>query len=151
MAKVIFYEKPGCAGNARQKTLLVESGHEVEARNLLTTPWTAASLRPFFGTRPTGEWFNRSAPRIKSGEIRPDILSPEAALTLLIADPSLIRRPLMQVGTGRQAGFEQDRVAAWIGLDPTAHAVTEACLRATPCAAPPPARDPKDEARRTEP
>ena len=38
MAKVIFYEKPGCANNAKQKALLAAAGHEVEARNLLTEP-----------------------------------------------------------------------------------------------------------------
>ena len=35
MAKIIFYEKPGCGGNARQKALLLASGHELEVRNLL--------------------------------------------------------------------------------------------------------------------
>ena len=34
MAKVVFYEKPGCGGNARQKRLLVQSGHELEVRDL---------------------------------------------------------------------------------------------------------------------
>ena len=38
MARVIFYEKRGCGGNARQKALLVASGHEVHARDLLTEP-----------------------------------------------------------------------------------------------------------------
>ena len=58
MTKVIFYEKPGCINNAKQKALLWAAGHEVIAYNLLKTPWTVASLRPFFGDRPVTEWFN---------------------------------------------------------------------------------------------
>lgn len=80
MAKVIFYEKPGCGGNARQKALLLSSGHELEVRDLLTEPWTPERLRPFFGNRPVAGWFNASAPAIKSGEIDPETLTPQQAI-----------------------------------------------------------------------
>ncbi|MFN7413453.1 MAG: nitrogenase-associated protein, partial [Dolichospermum sp.] len=40
MARVIFYEKPGCKGGTKQKVLLTAAGHEVVAYNLLTEPWT---------------------------------------------------------------------------------------------------------------
>jgi arsenate reductase-like glutaredoxin family protein len=43
--KVIFYEKPRCATNARQRQLLEAAGHDVLARNLLSEPWTAQRLR----------------------------------------------------------------------------------------------------------
>jgi len=128
MAKVIFYEKPGCGGNARQKALLLASGHEVEVRNLLTATWTAATLRPFFGSKPLQDWFNPSSPRIKSGSIDPARLSEDTALVMMIEDPLLIRRPLMQVGERREAGFDQAEVDAWIGLRTTAVAVTDRCL-----------------------
>ncbi len=129
MAKVIFYEKPGCGGNARQKALLVASGHEVDARDLRTEPWTTASLRPFFGVKAVQDWFNASSPRVKSGEVKPGEMSPEEALALMIEDPLLIRRPLMQVGDRRESGFNQARVDAWIGLKETANPVTDACLK----------------------
>ncbi|WP_217995184.1 hypothetical protein [Methylogaea oryzae] len=35
MATVLFWEKPGCVNNARQKRLLQEAGHTVLARDLL--------------------------------------------------------------------------------------------------------------------
>ncbi len=131
MAKVIFYEKPGCGGNARQKALLVASGHEVEARNLLAEPWTASRLRPFFGARPLREWFNAASPRLKSGEIRPEALTEQAALALMLQDPLLIRRPLMQVGPRQEAGFDAAMIDAWIGLAPAQSPVTDACLKQT--------------------
>jgi nitrogenase-associated protein len=90
MAKVNFYEKPGCGGNTRQKALLIASGHEVEARSLRAEPWTAAALRPFFGSKPVQDWFNGSAPRVKAGEIKPGELSPKAAPAMMIDDPLLI-------------------------------------------------------------
>ncbi len=132
MAKVVFYEKPGCAGNAGQKALLTRSGHEIDARNLLDAPWTAASLRSFFGDRPVSEWFNRAAPRIKSGEIDPDAMTPDAALAEMVAHPLLIRRPLLQVGERREVGFVRELIADWIGLNDETEVATEACLRGSP-------------------
>ena len=132
LATVLFWEKPGCAGNARQKALLAASGHLVSARDLRAENWTAERLRRFFGDRPVGEWFNRNSPRVKSGEVRPEALDEDAALALMLADPLLIRRPLLQVGERREAGFEPALVAAWIGLDPGEPAVDETCRRHAP-------------------
>jgi nitrogenase-associated protein len=115
MSTLIFYEKPGCANNARQKLLLKNAGHEVVARNLLDEPWTAERLRAFFGELPVPDWFNRAAPRVKSGEIVPERLDADTALALMLAEPLLIRRPLMECGGKRIAGFDAERVAAWIG------------------------------------
>lgn len=117
MAKVIFHEKPGCINNTKQKALLTAAGHTVESRNLLTEPWTIETLRPFFGALPITEWFNFTAPRIKSGEIIPAHLDEETALSLMIDDPLLIRRPLLQVGDRQEIGFDQTMISAWIGLE----------------------------------
>lgn len=118
MAKVIFYEKPGCINNTKQKNLLQAAGHNLEAHSLLTTAWTPETLRPFFGNLPVTAWFNRTAPRIKSGEVVPEQLDETTALGLMIADPLLIRRPLIQVGETCQVGFDIPQIEAWIGLNP---------------------------------
>gem|GEM_PF-3154475 len=68
------------------------------------------------GALPVAEWFNPSAPRVKSGEVQPDALDEVAALELMLADPLLIRRPLMEVDSQRRVGFDQDAVDRWIGL-----------------------------------
>ncbi|NCP78552.1 MAG: hypothetical protein GW833_05210 [Desulfuromonadales bacterium] len=117
MAQIIFWEKPGCQGNRRQKEILLASGHQLEERNLLTEPWTRESLALFFGDRPVADWFNITNPRIKSKELVPAEISGEEALALMIADPLLIVRPLMQVGSERLAGFQVEQVHNWIGLD----------------------------------
>ncbi|TCM82719.1 ArsC/Spx/MgsR family protein [Rhodovulum steppense] len=132
MARITFFEKPGCIGNARQRALLAASGHDLDTRDILHEPWTVERLRPFFGDRPVRDWFNQSAPRVKSGEVQPDALTAEEALGLMVRDPLLIRRPLMQVGCERMAGFEQEKVEAWIGLRPTNRPVTDDCPRFEP-------------------
>lgn len=116
MATVIFYEKPGCINNTKQKALLKAAGHEVQAHNLLTEAWTAQSLRLFFRERPVAEWFNRAAPRVKSGEVVPEQMDAETALSLMLSDPLLIRRPLIQVGSRREIGFDVEAIDTWIGL-----------------------------------
>jgi nitrogenase-associated protein len=118
MATVIFYEKPGCINNTKQKALLKAAGHEVQAHNLLTEPWTAERLSAFFGKRPVVEWFNRAAPQVQSNEVVPSQVDAETALALMLKEPLLIRRPLMQVGDRQEVGFDQEQIDHWIGLKP---------------------------------
>ncbi|MEM8836558.1 MAG: ArsC/Spx/MgsR family protein [Pseudomonadota bacterium] len=131
MAHIVFYEKPGCIGNARQKKLLERSGHQLDVRDMTTTPWTPDLLRPFFGKRPVTQWFNLSSPRVKSGEVKADTLSADQALDVLCADPLLIRRPLLKVGDEYEVGFEMDLIDAWIGLHDDEAEVGEGCPRET--------------------
>lgn len=116
VAVVTFYEKPGCKGNLRQKTLLAAAGHTVQAKSLKAEAWTADRLLAFLGTLPVGAWFNPAAPAVKSGEIVPENISFEHALQLLLENPLLIRRPLMEIGDELQVGFDIAAVDAWIGL-----------------------------------
>lgn len=117
MARVIFYEKPGCINNNKQKILLKAAGHEVQSYNLLTQPWTAESLRLFFGERPVYDWFNLTAALIKSGAVIPEQMDAATALDLMVREPLLIRRPLIQVEERREVGFDRELIDAWIGLN----------------------------------
>jgi nitrogenase-associated protein len=140
MATVVFYEKPGCGNNTKQKVWLAASGHTVLAKNLLLEKWTAERLRAFFGDLPVAQWFNRSAPRVKSGEIDPESLNAETALGMMLDEPLLIRRPLMEVDGEFRTGFDPDSVRMWIGLNDARPAGDiETCPKGdthTPCPAP---------------
>jgi nitrogenase-associated protein len=129
MAHVTFWGKPGCVGNARQMAVLRASSHVLDVRNLLTEPWTPARLRLFFGNTPVTAWFNRSSPRIRQGEVLPETMTEANALAAMIADPLLIRRPLLACDTITIAGFDRDLVAAWIGLTSGLTSVGEGCPR----------------------
>lgn len=116
MTTIIFYEKPGCTNNSRQKVLLAAAGHTVWAKNLLTEAWTQERLMMFLGNRPVALWFNRAAPRVKSGEIDPEKIEAENAISMMLADPLLIRRPLIEADGRYEVGFEHEVIDAWLGL-----------------------------------
>ena len=45
---VIFYEKPGCQGNARQKKMLMDAGVTLVVRDMFGETWKSESLMGFF-------------------------------------------------------------------------------------------------------
>lgn len=138
MATVIFYEKPGCGNNTKQKLWLAASGHTVLAKNLLIEKWTEERLRAFFGDMSVAQWFNPAAPRVKSGEVDPTVLDAQAALDMMLAEPLLIRRPLMEVDSVLRVGFDAKAVDAWIGLNDSQpkEEPCPICHRSEPCPTP---------------
>lgn len=117
MTTITFWEKPGCGGNARQKTVLEAAGHTVVVRNLLVEPWTRQRLMEFFNALPVAHWFNRAAVEVKSGELVPEEFDSATALSLMVNYPLMIRRPLMQAEDGsKHVGFVLEEVDAWVGL-----------------------------------
>ena len=116
MAAVVFYEKPGCLTNAKQKALLKQHGCELTVRDLLSEPWTEQRLFAFMAHRPVAQWFNPAAPKIKSGEIDPDTLDQHSAMTFLLKEPILIRRPLLDTEFGKAAGFDDTELLQRLGV-----------------------------------
>lgn len=118
MANVTFYTKIGCITATKQIELLKQAGHTVDVRDLLTAPWSAEELRSYFGPLPITACFNPNAPRITSGELDPAAYGEAAALALMVQEPLLIRRPLLDIGGMRSCGFDQEALHAAIGLAP---------------------------------
>ncbi|MDR0635069.1 MAG: hypothetical protein LBF91_08845 [Azoarcus sp.] len=116
MSHITFYEKPGCRGNARQRALLLAAGHTLEVKSLPDEAWTRQRLLAFLTPLPVAEWFNPSAPQVKAGEIDPTNIDAEAALALMLQNPLLVRRPLMESAGERRVGFVPEEVDAWVGL-----------------------------------
>jgi nitrogenase-associated protein len=110
MTKIIFYEKPGCAVNRKQKDVLVASGYAVETRDLTAENWTPAGLRAFFANKPVTEWFDPRAPKILSGEINPAATNPQSALVMMSVDPSLIRSPLLKFDGRCASGLDAEEL-----------------------------------------
>ena len=107
MVEIIFYEKPGCINNSQQKKLLRQAGHTVVAKSLLSEDWSKESqqLLDFFAEKQISDWFNPSAPMIKQGLINPLQIDPQQAIKIMLAEPILIRRPLIQIGNKKISGF----------------------------------------------
>jgi nitrogenase-associated protein len=62
------------------------------------------------------QWFNTTAPRVKSGELSIDDLNEAEALALMVDDPILIRRPLLEFGDLHQSGFQAGAVLTALGV-----------------------------------
>lgn len=122
MADVIFFGMPTCPANAKQKQQLKAAGHAVSERDLAQELLTRDTLRAFFGDRPVEDWFNRRAAAVKQGAVDPATIGADAALDAMLGDRELIRRPLIQVGDRREAGFDPNTLHAWIGLAPSGEA-----------------------------
>lgn len=139
MSEVLFFEKPGCVGNDTQKRLLRGLGHSLTVKDLLSEPWTAETLRPYFGEMPVADWFNQSAPKVKSGQVKIAELDEDQALALMLAEPLLIRRPLLDVEGLKQAGFEDGPVLARLAVKLRPDQDLQSCPMAEPateCEAP---------------
>jgi len=108
---VVFYEKPFCAANAKQKQILKASGCTIIERNLLEHDLDKEALRTFMGEKNVTDWFNPAAPAIKNGEISPATLDEASAMELLMNNPILIRRPLMVIGSEKLCGFDEKKVS----------------------------------------
>lgn len=119
MALIHFYEKIGCGNNTKQKDLLIEAGHWLVEHDLLQHDWRSEpeKLRSFFGDKPVIDWFNRAAPDIKNGELNPAEIDAEQAIELMLEQPLLIRRPLMEIDGRRMSGFDNDEVASFLSLE----------------------------------
>ncbi len=100
----------------------------------MTYRFEREELTSYLGATPVVHWFNRRAPRIKSGEIVPERLDREQAIDLLLDDPSLIHRPLLDLGGVRVVGFDLDFLETMGLFEPPqlaslADADLEACPR----------------------
>ena len=67
MKVVLFFEKPGCTTNAKQKIILKEAGCLVLTRNLLDHKLNEEELYAYLKGRSIAEWFNPNAPALKQG------------------------------------------------------------------------------------
>lgn len=129
MSDIVFYEKPGCLTNAKQKSLLQSRGYKLTVRNLLTEPWTEIRLYEFLGNMPVADWFNSAAPMIKSGQINPHEQDKASAMALLLEEPLLIRRPLLDTRFGKTAGFDNSAILSSLGIYPDADDRYQLCSK----------------------
>ncbi len=113
---VIFYEKPGCAGNKKQKELLIANGVEFEVKSMLSTKWDSATLNSFFVGLEKNQIVNQFAPQVKSGEIDIDKYSKDELVELMIKEPILIKRPLIQVDDIKICGFDIPKLNSALNL-----------------------------------
>ena len=99
-----FYEKTGCSGNAKQKELLKSHNISFIVKSLLDTSWSHETLSEFFNGLDVIDIFNPFAPQIRDKEIDINSLSKEDAINLMIKNPILIKRPLLDINGTKICG-----------------------------------------------
>ncbi|XOB61024.1 ArsC/Spx/MgsR family protein [Campylobacterota bacterium DY0563] len=114
---ITFYEKPGCAGNKKQKDLLMANGIEFEVKSMLSTNWDSTTLNSFFVGLEKNQIINQFAPQVKSGEINIDKYSKDELVELMIKEPILIKRPLIQVDDTKICGFDIPKLNSALNLE----------------------------------
>lgn len=107
---IIFYEKPGCAGNQKQQTILKNQGLSFQTKSILHTPWTKEELSLFFKDLDKKDIINPFAPRIKNNELDIATLSKEELIERMCHEPILIKRPLLEIGEHKLCGFDIDAI-----------------------------------------
>jgi len=108
--KIVFYEKPGCLGNKKQKELLKSNGLEFEVKSILDTKWDKKTLELFFVGLEKNDIVNETAPKIKKGEIDLNSITKEQLIYKMINDPILIKRPLIIIDDNKICGFDMTKL-----------------------------------------
>lgn len=130
---VIFYEKTGCSGNARQKMLLREYGVTFEVRSLLDTPWDVPTLESFFQGLTPKEMLNPFAPQLKEGTFKLEDYTKESLIEKMVHEPILIRRPLLHIGDVMLCGFDIPKLNTLLHVKMPIPQNINACLSSDQC------------------
>ncbi len=131
--KVIFYEKPGCAGNGRQKELLKKHGVSFEVRSMISNKWDKPTLEAFFEGLSKEEIYNPFATKIKEGKFDPNAYTKEELIEQMLKEPLLIKRPLIEVDDVKLCGFDIAKLNALLEIDMPVPKDINACLSSDKC------------------
>jgi len=131
--KIVFYEKPGCSGNAKQKRVLKSHNFAFEVKNILNTPWTKELLLTFFQELPKEEIVNLSAPQFKSNQIDISRYTKETLIDKMIQEPILIKRPLLEIDNHKVCGFDVEKISTLLGINLDTKKDFDTCTSTTPC------------------
>lgn len=131
--QMVFYEKPGCSGNAKQKKLLSSENIKYEVRSILDTNWNKESLESFFEGLDTKDIINQFAPKVKSGEINISKITKDEIIELMIKEPILIKRPLIEIGENKIVGFDMEKINSILKTDLNSKENLSTCQSSDPC------------------
>lgn len=109
--KAKIYHNPRCSKSRATLALLEERGVEVEIVDYLKTPPDAAEIRRLLaclGIEPA-ELLRRGESALAASGLDADS-DPEALIALMVREPILIERPVVQIGQQARIGRPPERV-----------------------------------------
>ena len=114
--EILFYEKTGCMGNAKQKKLLSDYGIKFKTLSLLDTKWNFESLSDFFNGLTKDEIINPFASSEELEKIDILSISKDDLINYMIKHPILIKRPLISIGKVKICGFDIPKINSALKL-----------------------------------
>ncbi len=87
-------------------------GAELDERDYAKSALSAAELRDLFADRDPRDFLNPRSPAFKAMGLVGKTLSREQAISLMVKEPNLIKRPIVIAGKQMIAGFDRDRLRA---------------------------------------
>lgn len=108
-----LYGIPNCDTVRRARAWLAQRGVAVEFVDYRKTPPTRALLERWLERMPADDLLNRSGTtwRKLAEPERAGASTREGAIALMLAQPSVIRRPIVELGGALLVGFDADRYA----------------------------------------
>ena len=94
---------------------LLQDGVELDERDFFAEPLSEKELRGLLGGRPAGELFSWNSPSFKKLGFSREDLDEEELIRLMLGEPRLIRRPLVQVGAKVVVGTDKDAMEQAFG------------------------------------
>lgn len=94
-----LYVKSGCSTCNRARDLLRAWGVAFTERDLFRHPLEEHELRELAEVASLRALFSDRSPSVKARGLVPDSLDPAAMMAEMLAEPRLIRRPLLRLGS----------------------------------------------------
>ncbi len=115
---ITVWHYPKCSTCRKALKWLGARGVEINARDIVATPPSAATLRDLLKRSglPVARFFNTSGESYRAGAFKDRLgaMSEAQALAALAADGKLIKRPLVDTGDAVLLGFDETAYAAKI-------------------------------------
>ncbi len=93
----------------------MQEGVELEERDFFADPLSEQELRELIGDRPASHVFSWNSPSFKKLGLSREDLDDDRLIQLMLDEPRLIRRPLVQVGGEVFVGTDKEAMRRALG------------------------------------
>ena len=93
----------------------MQEGVELEERDFFADPLSEQELRDLLGNRSASRVFSWNSPSFKKLGVARDDLDDDRLIRLMLDEPRLIRRPLVQVGGEVFVGTDKEAIERALG------------------------------------
>lgn len=116
LKRLTLFTKSGCTTCNKARQFLMAAGVHYAERDIFKHPLTEAELRKLAGKRPLAELFSYRSPSAKALGLLDKVLTESEMLAHMIAEPRLIRRPLLVREDAIVVGYDEAQLRALLQL-----------------------------------